>query len=80
MKKFILSCLKMNLCVCVRLVCWMRAGGSIKYSQLVILFAIKMQINYSSKIYSISKIELQMLHNVEHTVTILSIVYSHHLL
>ena len=33
-----------------------------------------MQINYSSKNYSTDTTELQMLHNAEHTVTILSIV------
>ena len=46
----------------------------IKYNQLVILFAIDMQRNYSSKNYAIGTTELQMLHDAEHTVTILSIV------
>ena len=38
------------------------------------LFATDMQRHYSSKNYSIGTTELQMLHNAEHTVTILFIV------
>ena len=41
---------------------------------MVILFSIDMQKYYSSTNYSIGTTELPMLHNAEHTVTILSIV------